>query len=108
VGRKDRFEEPGEDRQQEPGVAGANRGKIGRVPTRNVTPSCDPVRCIHYSATPTSVNGVVPRSDIVDLSAGIKLHPTSSAYLYLAAIVPLTQQGFRTAVIPAGGFEWTF
>ena len=78
------------------------------VPTGNVTPSCDPVRCIHYSATPTSVNGVVPRSDIVDLSAGIKLHPTSSAYLYLAAIVPLTQQGFRAAVIPAGGFEWTF
>ena len=80
------------------------------VSTGNVTPVCNPaiVRCINYTATPTSVNGVVPRSDIVDLSAGIKLHPFPSAYVYLIALVPLTQQGLRAAVVPTGGFEWTF
>jgi Putative MetA-pathway of phenol degradation len=81
------------------------------VPTGNVTPICnhpEVVRCVNYSATRTSVNGVVPRSDIVDLSAGIKFNPFASANVYLLAIIPLTQQGLRAAVVPAGGFEWTF
>lgn len=60
------------------------------------------------SQTPTSVTGVVRRSDIVDLSTGIKFNPFASANVYLLAIIPLTQQGLRAAVVPAGGFEWTF
>ena len=60
------------------------------------------------SKTATSVTGVVRRSDIVDLSTGIKFNPFASANVYLLAIIPLTQQGLRAAVVPAGGFEWTF
>jgi hypothetical protein len=80
------------------------------IPAGNVTPICDPriVHCVNYSASPTGVNGVVRRSDIVDLSAGIKFNPFASANVYLVAIIPLTQQGLRAAVVPAGGFEWTF
>src|SRR5262249_37592080 len=60
------------------------------IPSGNVTPVCDPriVHCVNYSASPTGVNGVVPRSDIVDLSAGIKFNPFASANVYLAAIIP--------------------
>jgi hypothetical protein len=80
------------------------------IPAGNVTPVCDPslVHCVNYSASPTGVNGIVPRSDIVDLSAGIKFNPFATANVYLVAIIPLTQQGLRAAVVPAGGFEWTF
>jgi len=80
------------------------------IPAGNVTPVCGPkgVNCVNYSVSPTGVNGVVRRSDIVDLSAGIKFNPFASANVYLVAIIPLTQQGLRAAVVPAGGFEWTF
>ena len=79
------------------------------VPSGNVTPICSGVvNCVNYTATPTSVDGVVPRSDIVDLSTGIKFNPFASANVYLLAIIPLTQQGLRAAVVPAGGIEWTF
>jgi hypothetical protein len=54
------------------------------------------------------VNGVVPRSDIVDVSTGIKFTPFASASVYLVASIPLTHQGLRAAVVPAGGFAWTF
>ena len=60
------------------------------------------------SKTSTEVTGVVRRSDIVDLSTGIKFNPFASANIYLLAIIPLAQQGLRAAVVPAGGFEWTF
>jgi len=80
------------------------------VPTGNLTPVCTPgvVNCVNYTATPTSVQGVVPRSDIIDLSVGIKANPFASANVYLLAIIPMTRQGLRADVVPAGGFEWTF
>src|SRR5262245_49390279 len=78
------------------------------IPTGNVTPNCTVARCVNYTATPTSVEGVVPRSDIVDLSTGIKFNPFASANVYLLAIIPLTRQGLRAPVVPAGGIEWTF
>jgi hypothetical protein len=75
----------------------------------NVTPICGQgVNCVNYSASKGQVNGVVPRSDIIDLSTGIKFNPFASANVYLLAIIPLNHQGLRAAVVPTGGFEWTF
>lgn len=88
------------------------------VPTTggNVTPACGPiggglsVNCLNamLNASGTALDAFVPRSDIVDLSTGIKFNPFGNANVYLLAIIPLTQQGLRAAVVPAGGFEWTF
>jgi len=89
------------------GSSGLDDDKFS-IPTGNVPPNCTIVNCVNYTATKTSVNAVVPRSDIVDLSTGVKFNPFATADIYLLAIIPLTQQGLRAAVIPAGGFEWTF
>lgn len=79
------------------------------IPSGNVSPVFfGPTQQFVTGVTPTEVNAVVPRSDIVDLSTGIKFNPFASANIYLLAIIPLTQQGLRAAVVPAGGFEWTF
>jgi hypothetical protein len=85
------------------------------IPSGNVTPLCghvgqgQSINCVNYSVSKGGqVNGVVPRSDIVDLSTGIKFNPFENANIYLVAIIPLTQQGLRAAVVPTGGFEWFF
>ena len=54
------------------------------------------------------MNGVVPRTDIIDLSTGIKYNPFGTLDFYLLAIVPLNHQGLRAAVVPTGGVGWTF
>jgi len=59
--------------------------------------------------TPTgNVVGFVPRSDIVDLNVGLKVNIFSTAIAYVGAIVPLTKDGLRADVIPAGAVEYTF
>jgi hypothetical protein len=85
------------------------------IPSGNVTPVCGNVQgqfvnCVNYSVPKgkNQVNGFVPRSDIVDLSTGIKFNPFENANIYLVAIIPLTQQGLRASVVPTGGFEWFF
>jgi hypothetical protein len=50
----------------------------------------------------------VPRSDLVDVSVGFKVNLFSTAVGYVGAIVPLTKDGLRADVIPAGAFEYTF
>jgi hypothetical protein len=90
------------------GSSGLDADKFS-IPTGNVSPNCKVVTCINYSTSKSgNINVVVPRSDIVDLSTGIKFNPFASAIIYLEAIIPLTQQGLRAAVIPTGGFEWSF
>lgn len=76
----------------------------------NVVPGCGVVNCVNYAvnAAGTTIDGVVPRTNIADLSMGIKFNPFENANIFLLAIVPLNQQGLRAAVVPAGGFEWTF
>jgi hypothetical protein len=81
------------------------------VPTGNVTPVCGPlVNCVNYApnAAGTAIDAVVPQSNIIDMSTGIKFNPFGNANVYLLAIFPLTQQGLRAVVVPAGGVEWTF
>src|SRR5262249_178837 len=73
---------------------------------QNTTPVCGPIGngrsidCVNYTVSRHQVNGVVPRSDIIDLSTGIKYNPFGTADIYLLAIVPLDHQGLRAAVIP--------
>src|SRR5262249_12273702 len=83
-------------------------------PVQSITPKCGPIGrgrnidCVNYTVSKNQVNGFVPRSDIIDLSTGIKYNPFGTIDIYLLAIVPLTHQGLRAAVIPTGGVEWTF
>jgi hypothetical protein len=66
------------------------------------------IDCVNYTVSRNQVNGVVPRTDIIDLSTGIKYNPFGTLDFYLLAIVPLNHQGLRAAVVPTGGVGWTF
>lgn len=52
--------------------------------------------------TQGDVSGTVPRTDIVDAGAGIEIALTPSIFAYLGALVPLTEDGLRAAVVPTG------
>jgi hypothetical protein len=54
------------------------------------------------------VSGTVARTDLVDLAAGVRITITRHLLVHLDAIVPLTQDGIRPNVVPAGGIEATF
>jgi hypothetical protein len=54
------------------------------------------------------VSGTVARTDLVDLAAGVRITITHHILVHLDAIVPLTQDGIRANVVPAGGIEATF
>ncbi len=55
-----------------------------------------------------SVQGSVPRSDIVDLFAGTKVRVSEHLVAHLGAFVPITNDGLRADVVPAGGIEASF
>ena len=54
------------------------------------------------------VSGSVPRTDLVNLAPGIRITITKHILIHLDAIIPLTQDGIRANVVPAGGIEATF
>jgi hypothetical protein len=56
----------------------------------------------------STVTAFVPRSDVVDFAFGLKANPIGTLVGYVAAIVPLTDDGLRAEVIPSAGVEWTF
>ncbi len=51
------------------------------------------------------IAGEVARTDIVDVAAGVKVTLPGDFLVYLAAIVPVTRDGLRPDVVPAGGVE---
>jgi|SRR5579862_7270967 len=51
---------------------------------------------------------VVPRTDIVDLALGVKGTLVGRLIGFVTVILPLTNDGLRADVIPAGGIEYTF
>src|SRR5262249_47238510 len=57
---------------------------------------------------PIVATGTVPRTDLVDLAVGCRVAVTNAVRIYLDAIIPLTQDGIRADVVPAGGIEWRF
>jgi len=54
------------------------------------------------------VSGTVARTDLVDLAVGVRITVTQHVLVHLDAIVPLTEDGIRPNVVPAGGIEATF
>ena len=50
----------------------------------------------------------IPRTDLVDLGTGIKWNPASSAFVFVGALVPLTDDGLRPDVIPAAAVQVLF
>lgn len=50
----------------------------------------------------------VPRSDIIDAAIGIRLKVGERGLVFLSAIVPVTRDGLRAEVMPAGGAEIRF
>src|SRR5262249_46843183 len=71
---------------------------------QSITPVCGPIGhgrsidCVNYTVSRNQVNGFVPRSDIIDLSTGIKYNPFGTLDIYLLAVIPLNHQGLRAAV----------
>jgi hypothetical protein len=56
----------------------------------------------------TVTETVSVRTDVVDVSAGFKFSVFDRLVGYAGAIVPVTDDGLRTDVVPVGGFELTF
>src|SRR5262245_28716847 len=52
--------------------------------------------------------GSIPRSDLVDLAMGFKVHFLRAGTAFVGAIVPLTKDGLRADVVPTGGVEVAF
>jgi hypothetical protein len=56
----------------------------------------------------TSVVAFVPRSDVLDLSVGVKVSVFRTVVAFASAVVPVTSDGLRAEVIPAAGVEASF
>jgi hypothetical protein len=52
--------------------------------------------------TEGDVSGVIPRTDVVDAVTGFEYAFTERVFAYVGAIVPLTNDGLRAAVVPTG------
>jgi hypothetical protein len=65
---------------------------------------------ISHRETPngTVFTAAVPRSDIIDMAFGVKWNCFRTGILFASVFVPITNDGLRAAVIPSGGFEYTF
>jgi hypothetical protein len=50
----------------------------------------------------------IPRTDIVDVSVGVKANLFSTFTAFAAAIVPVVKGGLRAPVVPTGGVQYTF
>jgi hypothetical protein len=48
------------------------------------------------------------RTDIVDVAVGVKFAIVGSLVAFASAIVPITDDGVRADVVPAGGLEMSF
>lgn len=57
---------------------------------------------------PNEIVAFVPRTDVVDLALGCKVNVAQSVVAYVGAVVPLTDDSLRAAVIPTGGVEVGF
>ena len=56
----------------------------------------------------TRIVALVPRSDVVDLALGLKVHPCETLIGFASVIVPMTRDGLRADLMPAVGLETSF
>jgi len=57
---------------------------------------------------PGEIIAYVPRADLVNFSLGTKLNLFGTFVAFADVILPITSDGLRASVIPAGGIEYTF
>ena len=72
-------------------------GQASQVPGVKVVPSGDGF----------DLFGVLERTDIVDLSVGLKVNPFGNFVAFASAIIPVTSDGVRADVIPAIGISYS-
>jgi hypothetical protein len=78
------------------------------IPARGkIVPSSLPTGFIQ-SVSSNEVAAFVPQSNVVDIAIGVKANPWRTLVIYANAIVPLTNDGLRAPVLPAGGVEYRF
>ena len=56
----------------------------------------------------TEFTTTINRTDVVDLAFGVKVNVFGDLICFASAIVPLTEDGARASVIPAGGIQYGF
>jgi hypothetical protein len=56
----------------------------------------------------TEFTTTINRTDVVDLAFGVKVNVFGDLICFASAIVPLTENGARASVIPAGGIQYGF
>ncbi len=87
------------DRFTESGTAPPGSRFAG--PFQTSTATAAPDGSVHVVTT-------VPRTDVLDLAVGLKFALVGRATGFVSAIVPLTSDGLRAPVVPAGGIEYLF
>jgi hypothetical protein len=78
------------------------------VPFPATFPQLEGLGDLIVARRPNAVEAAIPRTDIVNLAAGLKLGIQNRAAASLSAIVPLTTDGLRPAAMVAGTLEVTF
>ncbi len=68
----------------------------------------DPSLGICRPTTAGKISAFVPRSDVLDVAPGFKVSLGGTVVAFASAIVPITSDGLRAEVIPAGGVEFGF
>jgi hypothetical protein len=56
----------------------------------------------------TEFTTTINRTDVLDLAFGVKVNVFGDLICFASAIVPLTEDGARASVIPAGGIQYGF
>jgi len=56
----------------------------------------------------TEFTTTINRTDVLDLAFGVKVNVFGGLICFASAIVPLTEDGARASVIPAGGIQYGF
>src|SRR5262249_54760449 len=70
-------------------------------PFQTETATAGPAGVVHFSSS-------VPRTDVVDVAVGIKINLVGRLVGFVSGIIPLTHDGLRADIVPAGGLEYTF
>jgi hypothetical protein len=56
----------------------------------------------------TRVFSAVPRTDVVDLAAGVRLFPVARLDVFASVLIPVVSDGLRAVAIPIVGAAYTF
>jgi hypothetical protein len=66
------------------------------------------IRSVRVDASGTTTVAFVPRSDVVDIAAGLKAEVLGRWTLFAGVVVPVTDDGLRAAALPTAGVQCAF